>query len=258
MIGDRMDTDVVAGMEAGLHTILVLSGISTPRDDIARFPFRPQPRGGLDGRPRGPGPAVSRRRAASRPGARARPTRRPGDRTGGAHPAGCRSSTARGRCSSCRSLVGVVHAGPRPWHAPARGDVAGGLPRVLRRRALLLKARGRARYRPPGAGVRRGGSGARGSARWRSGRRWRGGPSPTPRCWPWRSSAAWRRAERSWLERRGDGDRGLPARRGRAHPGVAAGAALARLRSWAARWERGRWSRCWRCTSSARWPTSRR
>ncbi len=40
MIGDRMDTDVVAGMEAGLHTILVLSGIST-RDDIARFPFRP-------------------------------------------------------------------------------------------------------------------------------------------------------------------------------------------------------------------------
>lgn len=40
MIGDRMDTDVVAGIEAGLHTILVLSGIST-RKDIDRYPFRP-------------------------------------------------------------------------------------------------------------------------------------------------------------------------------------------------------------------------
>jgi ribonucleotide monophosphatase NagD (HAD superfamily) len=28
MIGDRMDTDVVAGMEAGLNTILVLSGVT--------------------------------------------------------------------------------------------------------------------------------------------------------------------------------------------------------------------------------------
>ena len=40
MIGDRMDTDIVAGMEAGLHTVLVLSGISS-REDIGRFPFRP-------------------------------------------------------------------------------------------------------------------------------------------------------------------------------------------------------------------------
>ncbi|HET6170986.1 MAG TPA: HAD-IIA family hydrolase [Gaiellales bacterium] len=40
MIGDRMDTDVVAGMEAGLHTILVLSGIST-RELAERFPYRP-------------------------------------------------------------------------------------------------------------------------------------------------------------------------------------------------------------------------
>ncbi len=40
MIGDRMDTDVVAGIEAGLDTILVLSG-STRREEIARFPFRP-------------------------------------------------------------------------------------------------------------------------------------------------------------------------------------------------------------------------
>jgi NagD protein len=40
MIGDRMDTDVVAGIEAGLETILVLTG-STRAADVARFPFRP-------------------------------------------------------------------------------------------------------------------------------------------------------------------------------------------------------------------------
>jgi NagD protein len=40
MIGDRMDTDIQAGIEAGLHTILVLTGIST-RSSIERYPFRP-------------------------------------------------------------------------------------------------------------------------------------------------------------------------------------------------------------------------
>lgn len=40
MIGDRMDTDIVAGIEAGLHTILVLTGISD-QAEIDRFPFRP-------------------------------------------------------------------------------------------------------------------------------------------------------------------------------------------------------------------------
>jgi NagD protein len=40
MIGDRMDTDVVAGIEAGLHTILVLSGISD-QTEIEKYPFRP-------------------------------------------------------------------------------------------------------------------------------------------------------------------------------------------------------------------------
>lgn len=40
MIGDRMDTDIVAGMEAGLFTVLVLSGI-TKRHEIERFPYRP-------------------------------------------------------------------------------------------------------------------------------------------------------------------------------------------------------------------------
>ena len=40
MIGDRMDTDVVAGLEAGLRTVLVLSG-STRVDQIEQYPYRP-------------------------------------------------------------------------------------------------------------------------------------------------------------------------------------------------------------------------
>jgi NagD protein len=40
MIGDRMDTDVRSGLEAGLQTILVLTGISN-RDTAERFPYRP-------------------------------------------------------------------------------------------------------------------------------------------------------------------------------------------------------------------------
>ncbi len=39
MIGDRMDTDVVSGLEAGLETILVLTGVAT-REEAERFPFR--------------------------------------------------------------------------------------------------------------------------------------------------------------------------------------------------------------------------
>lgn len=40
MIGDRMDTDVIAGVISGLDTILVLTGV-TQRGDIARFPYQP-------------------------------------------------------------------------------------------------------------------------------------------------------------------------------------------------------------------------
>ncbi|WP_040162326.1 HAD-IIA family hydrolase [Nigerium massiliense] len=40
MIGDRMDTDMVAGMEAGLHTILVMSGVAS-KESITKFPYRP-------------------------------------------------------------------------------------------------------------------------------------------------------------------------------------------------------------------------
>lgn len=41
MIGDRMDTDIVAGIETGLDTALVLSGV-TRREDIRKFPYRPR------------------------------------------------------------------------------------------------------------------------------------------------------------------------------------------------------------------------
>jgi len=40
MVGDRMDTDIVAGVESGMETILVLSGV-TDREDIDRHPYQP-------------------------------------------------------------------------------------------------------------------------------------------------------------------------------------------------------------------------
>ncbi len=41
MIGDRMDTDIVAGVETGLDTVLVLSGV-TDEEEMRRFPYRPR------------------------------------------------------------------------------------------------------------------------------------------------------------------------------------------------------------------------
>ncbi|TDR80093.1 HAD-IIA family hydrolase [Paludibacterium purpuratum] len=40
MIGDRMDTDIVGGLEAGMCTALVLSGVST-RESVEHFPYQP-------------------------------------------------------------------------------------------------------------------------------------------------------------------------------------------------------------------------
>ena len=40
MIGDRMDTDVISGMESGMSTVLVLSGIST-KETLKQFSYRP-------------------------------------------------------------------------------------------------------------------------------------------------------------------------------------------------------------------------
>jgi NagD protein len=39
MVGDRMDTDVVSGLEAGMETILVLTGVTT-REQAERYPYR--------------------------------------------------------------------------------------------------------------------------------------------------------------------------------------------------------------------------
>ena len=40
MIGDRMDTDVISGMESGMSTVLVLSGVSN-RENIQSFAYQP-------------------------------------------------------------------------------------------------------------------------------------------------------------------------------------------------------------------------
>ena len=40
MIGDRMDTDIMGGVESGMKTILVLSGL-TNREDVNSYPYRP-------------------------------------------------------------------------------------------------------------------------------------------------------------------------------------------------------------------------
>lgn len=41
IVGDRMDTDIVAGVESEIETVLVLSGVTAPAD-IERFAYRPR------------------------------------------------------------------------------------------------------------------------------------------------------------------------------------------------------------------------
>ena len=40
MVGDRMDTDIIGGVQTGMETVLVLSGM-TRREDVARYPYQP-------------------------------------------------------------------------------------------------------------------------------------------------------------------------------------------------------------------------
>ncbi|HEY60936.1 MAG TPA: HAD family hydrolase [Anaerolineae bacterium] len=40
MVGDRMDTDIIAGIQSGMETILVLSGITTQKQ-IKEYPYQP-------------------------------------------------------------------------------------------------------------------------------------------------------------------------------------------------------------------------
>jgi len=40
IVGDRMDTDIIAGIESGIETALVLSGI-TKKEDLVMFPYQP-------------------------------------------------------------------------------------------------------------------------------------------------------------------------------------------------------------------------
>ncbi|MCS6845278.1 MAG: HAD-IIA family hydrolase [Caldilineales bacterium] len=40
MVGDRMDTDIIGGIQTGMETILVLTGV-TRREDVRRYPYQP-------------------------------------------------------------------------------------------------------------------------------------------------------------------------------------------------------------------------
>ena len=40
VIGDRMETDIIAGVESGMETILVLTGV-TGHEGVARYPYQP-------------------------------------------------------------------------------------------------------------------------------------------------------------------------------------------------------------------------
>ena len=40
-IGDRMDTDIIAGIESNIDTVLVLSGV-TKQEDLSKFPYQPK------------------------------------------------------------------------------------------------------------------------------------------------------------------------------------------------------------------------
>lgn len=41
IVGDRMDTDIIAGIESEIETVLVLSGV-TAREDLINYPYQPR------------------------------------------------------------------------------------------------------------------------------------------------------------------------------------------------------------------------
>jgi NagD protein len=41
MIGDNMNTDIIMGLESGLETVLVLSGVTRHADDVGRYSYGP-------------------------------------------------------------------------------------------------------------------------------------------------------------------------------------------------------------------------
>ena len=59
MVGDRMDTDIISGLEAGLRTVLVTTGSTRP-DQVETVPLPAHPGDRLDRRPRGAGPGSGR------------------------------------------------------------------------------------------------------------------------------------------------------------------------------------------------------
>lgn len=42
IIGDRMDTDIIAGIQSSVDTVLVLTGVTTSKEMLKSFPYRPK------------------------------------------------------------------------------------------------------------------------------------------------------------------------------------------------------------------------
>ena len=146
MIGDSMKTDIVSGLEAGLETILVLTGVTSP-DDVDRFTYRPSR---IVNSIADLIPELEARRAEAKANARGGGRRRPGPGSADTlRPNAARPSTR------CRHPVQRGH----PLTVPARTRL-GRFARACRprgRRAVRRRRRGRRRRSLVGAERRRAG-----------------------------------------------------------------------------------------------------